>query len=124
MMLSQQIIKATELKKEIDEKIEQIKHAEEKENQNLLLYYSLLDLKYRMLTDRVSIRKDSFEAIDTIDESTDTLTAYYYHSFKAEHALMFSNYNEARRQYEEAESLLEHISDELEHAEFYQNMRC
>ncbi len=26
---------------------------------------------------------------------------------------MFSNYNEARRQYEEAESLLEHISDEL-----------
>ncbi len=53
MMLSQQIIKATELKKEIDEKIEQIKHAEEKENQNqnLLLYYSLLDLKYRMLTD-------------------------------------------------------------------------
>ncbi|EJR92251.1 MULTISPECIES: response regulator aspartate phosphatase [Bacillus cereus group] len=120
MMLSQQIIKATELKKEIDEKIEQIKHAEEKENQNLLLYYSLLDLKYRMLTDRVSIRKDSFEAIDTIDESTDTLTAYYYHSFKAEHALMFSNYNEARRQYEEAESLLEHISDELEHAEFYQ----
>ncbi|MDA2384517.1 tetratricopeptide repeat protein [Bacillus cereus] len=122
MMLSQQIIKATELKKEIDEKIEQIKHAEEKENQNqnLLLYYSLLDLKYRMLTDRVSIRKDSFEAIDTIDESTDTLTAYYYYSFKAEHALMFSNYNEARRQYEEAESLLEHISDELEHAEFYQ----
>lgn len=88
MMLSQQIIKATELKKEIDEKIEQIKHAEEKENQNqnLLLYYSLLDLKYRMLTDRVSIGKDSFEAIDTIDESTDTLTAYYYHSFKAEHA--------------------------------------
>jgi len=122
MMLSQQIIKATELKKEIDEKIEQIKHAEEKEsqNQNLLLYYSLLDLKYRMLTDRVSIGKDSFEAIDTIDESTDTLTAYYYHSFKAEHALMFSNYNESRRQYEEAESLLEHISDELEHAEFYQ----
>jgi len=57
MMLSQQIIKATELKKEIDEKIEQIKHAEEKENQNLLVYYSLLDLKYRMLAVRVSIRK-------------------------------------------------------------------
>ncbi|TXR62606.1 tetratricopeptide repeat protein [Bacillus sp. AY18-3] len=122
IMLSQQIIKATEVKKEIDEKIEQIKHAEQKENQNqnLLLYYSLLDLKYRMLTDRVSIRKDSFEAIDKIDETTDTLIAYYYHSFKAEHALMFSNYNEARRQYEEAESLLEHISDELEHAEFNQ----
>ncbi|TKH21239.1 tetratricopeptide repeat protein [Bacillus wiedmannii] len=120
MMLSQQIIKATEVKNEIDEKIEQIKHAEQKENQNLLLYYSLLDLKYRMLTDRVNIRKDSFEAIDKIDETTDTLIAYYYHSFKAEHALMFSNYNEARRQYEEAESLLEHISDELEHAEFNQ----
>lgn len=122
MMLAQQLIKATELKKEIDKKIEYIKHAkeEEKQNQNLLLYYSLLDFKYRLLTDRVSIRKDSFDAIDTIDETTDTLTAYYYHSFKAEHALMFSNYNEARRQYEEAERLLEHVSDELEHAEFNQ----
>ncbi|BCC15143.1 tetratricopeptide repeat protein [Bacillus cereus] len=123
LMLSQQLLKASELKKEIDEKIEQIKDVkeEEKQHQNLLLYYSLLDFKYKMLTDRVSIRKDSFDAInDSIDETTDTLISYYYHSFKAEHALLFSNYNEARRQYEEAESLLGHISDELEHAEFYQ----
>ncbi|MEH7458547.1 tetratricopeptide repeat protein, partial [Bacillus sp. JJ1127] len=42
LMLSQQLIKATELKKEIDEKVEHIKHTEkeEKQNQNLLLYYS------------------------------------------------------------------------------------
>ncbi|MFV5172940.1 hypothetical protein [Bacillus cereus] len=77
MMLSQQIIKATELKKEIDEKIEQIKHAEEKENQNLLLYYSLLDLKYRMLTDRVSIRKDSFEAIELLEEEVKKGISYF-----------------------------------------------
>ncbi|MEH7458546.1 tetratricopeptide repeat protein, partial [Bacillus sp. JJ1127] len=80
----------------------------------------LLDFKYRLLTDRLSIRKDSFDVIDSIDETTDKLTAYYYHSFKAEHTLMFSDYNEAKRQYEEAESLLEYISDELEHAEFNQ----
>ncbi len=39
MMLSQQIIKATELKKEIDEKIEQIKHAEEKK---IKIYYYII----------------------------------------------------------------------------------
>ncbi|AWC30907.1 hypothetical protein CG483_022055 (plasmid) [Bacillus cytotoxicus] len=41
LMLSQQLLKASELKKEIDEKIEQIKDAkeEEKQHQNLLLYY-------------------------------------------------------------------------------------
>ncbi|EMA6344704.1 tetratricopeptide repeat protein [Bacillus cytotoxicus] len=123
LMLSQQLIKATQLKKEIDEKIEHIKHAEEeKQNQNVLLYHSLLDFKYKLLTDRLSIRKDSFDVIGSIDETTDKLTAYYYHSFKAEHALMFSDYNEASRQYEEAESLLEYISDELEHAEFNQKL--
>ncbi len=37
MMLSQQIIKATELKKEIDEKIEQIKHAEEKRKSKFII---------------------------------------------------------------------------------------
>lgn len=40
MMLSQQIIKATELKKEIDEKIEQIKHAEEK--RKIKIYYYII----------------------------------------------------------------------------------
>ncbi|MGI2771385.1 tetratricopeptide repeat protein, partial [Bacillus cytotoxicus] len=78
LMLSQQLIKATQLKKEIDEKIEHIKHAEEKQNQNVLLYYSLLDFKYKLLTDRLSIRKDSFDVIDSIDETNDKLTAYYY----------------------------------------------
>ncbi|EJQ32398.1 hypothetical protein IEC_05410 [Bacillus toyonensis] len=43
MMLSQQIIKATEVKKEIDEKIEQIKHAEQKENQKA--GYPILDVQ-------------------------------------------------------------------------------
>ncbi|SCN32000.1 Protein of unknown function [Bacillus cytotoxicus] len=74
------------------------------------------------MTDRLSIRKDSFDVIDSIDETNDKLTAYYYHSFKGEHALMFSDYNEASRQYEEAERLLEYISDELEHAEFNQTL--
>jgi len=43
MMLSQQIIKATEIKKEKDEKIEQIKHAEQKENQKA--GYPILDVQ-------------------------------------------------------------------------------
>lgn len=124
LMLSQQLVEATELKKEIDEKIEQIKHEkeEEKQNQNLLLYYSLLDFKYKLLTDRLSIKKDSFEQIDSLSEPTDNVTAYYYHFFKAEHELLFGDYNGAKRNYEKAEELLTYISDEIEHAEFYQKL--
>ncbi|CAM4193815.1 histidine kinase [Bacillus manliponensis] len=124
LMLSQQLAQAAQLKKEIDEKIEQLKYEkeEEKQHQNLLLYYSLLDFKYRLLTNRLSIRKDSFDSINSINDATDKFTAYYYHFFKAEHALLFSNYNEARKQYEEAEKLLQYISDELEHAEFNQKL--
>lgn len=124
LMLSQQLVEATELKKEIDEKIERIKHEkeEEKQNQNLLLYYSLLDFKYKMLTDRVSIRKDSFEQIESFGEATDNITAYYYHFFKADHALLFGDFNGAKRHYEQAEELLQYISDELERAEFNQKL--
>ncbi|MCU5201636.1 MULTISPECIES: tetratricopeptide repeat protein [Bacillus cereus group] len=124
MMLSQQLIEAAELKVEIDEKIERIKHEKEeaKQNQNLLLYYSLLDFKYRLLTDRLSIKKDSFEQIDSLSEPTDNVTAYYYHFFKGEHELLFGDFNAAKRQYEKAEELLTYIEDEIEHAEFYQKL--
>jgi response regulator aspartate phosphatase F len=122
LMLLQKLTTASQLKAEIEERIVQIKYTEEeeKQHQNLLLYYSLLDFKYKLLTDKLSIRKNSFHEINSVNETTDKFTAYYYHFFKAEHALMFSDYNEARRQYEEAERLLQYISDELEHAEFNQ----
>ncbi|MGG2016820.1 tetratricopeptide repeat protein [Bacillus sp. S10(2024)] len=114
-MLQQQVLKATNLKQEIDEKIANIT-----EDENLLFYHSLLDFRYKLLTDRLSITKDSFNKIESLSKPTNEITSYYYHFFKAEHALIFGNNNEARDHYEKAETLLQHITDELEKAEFNQ----
>ncbi|SFI36595.1 MULTISPECIES: Rap family tetratricopeptide repeat protein [unclassified Bacillus (in: firmicutes)] len=110
---TQHVIKATQLKKELDERIHTIE-----EDQNLLLYYSLLDFRYRVLTDGFSISKNSFDKIESFTTPTDNFLAYYYHFFKAVHSTILTNYNEARKHYEKAESLLENVSDEVEHAEF------
>ncbi|WP_242221403.1 Rap family tetratricopeptide repeat protein [Bacillus cereus group sp. BfR-BA-01380] len=112
-MRAQHVIKATQLKKEIDEKIHNIET-----DQNLLLYYALLDFRYRVLTDGLSISKHSFDKIESFPTPVDTFLAYYYHFFKAVHSTILTNYNEARKHYEKAGSLLQHVSDEMEQAEF------
>ncbi len=49
-MLQQQVLKATNLKQEIDEMINKIKDIQDEQyqDQNLLLYYSLLDFRYKV----------------------------------------------------------------------------
>lgn len=111
---SQHIIKAQTLKMEIDEMIGNIE-----EDQNLLLYYALLDFRFKVLIDSLSITPSSFEKIDSLNTETDDFLSYYYHFFKAIHATITTNNNEARDYYEKAEALLNHVPDELEKAEFY-----
>ncbi|PDY44245.1 Rap family tetratricopeptide repeat protein [Bacillus pseudomycoides] len=113
-MLQQQVEKATRLKEEIDEKIVNIE-----EDQNLLLYYALLDFRYKVLTDSLSIIKNSFDVIESYNKPSDEILSYYYHFFKAIHATLTTNYNDASEHYEKAEKLLKHVPDELERAEFY-----
>ncbi|MBO1625840.1 Rap family tetratricopeptide repeat protein [Bacillus arachidis] len=113
-MLKQQVEKATELKEEIESKIN---HMEE--DQNILFYYSLLDFRYKVLTDSLSITKNSFDVIESCNTASDEVLSYYYHFFKAIHATLTTNYNEASEYYEKAEKLLKHVPDELERAEFY-----
>lgn len=114
VMLQQRVEKAANLKQEVEEKISDIK-----EDRNLLYYYSLLDFRHKVLTDGLGITKDSFDVAESYDKSSDNLLTYYYHFFKAIHATLTTNYNEASKNFEKAEQLLKHISDELEHAEFY-----
>ena len=113
-MLKQQVEKATELKEEIDEKIVNVEG-----DQDLLLYHSLLDFRYKVLIDSLSITKESFDVIESCNTASDEVLSYYYHFFKAIHATLTTNYNEASEYYEKAEKLLKHIHDELEYAEFY-----
>lgn len=120
-MLSQQVIKATNLKKKIDEKISKlsIEPNQERQDQNLLLYYSLLEFRYTVLTDSLGIQQNSFDAISDYDMPSDHFLRFYYHFFKSIHSTFISNYTEAEEHYKLAEKLLVDIPDEIEHAEFY-----
>ncbi|MDR4208983.1 hypothetical protein FO586_21735, partial [Bacillus thuringiensis] len=68
-MRAQQILKATQLKKEIDTQI----NALAEQDQNLLLYYSLLDFRYKLLTDDFGIGKDSFDRIEELNTPSDQM---------------------------------------------------
>ncbi|HDX9591086.1 TPA: tetratricopeptide repeat protein [Bacillus pseudomycoides] len=112
-MLQQQVEKAANLKREVEEKVSAIK-----EDENLLLYYSLLDFRYKVLTNGLNITKDSFNEINSFDIPDNSFLSYYYHFFKAIHATLTTNYNEASEHFEKAEKLLMYVPDELEKAEF------
>lgn len=113
VMLQQQVEKAANLKQEIDEKISNIK-----EDENLLLYYSLLGFRYKVLTDGFNITKDSFNEIDSFEVPDNSFLSYYYHFFKAIHNTILADYNEAKEYFENAEKLLMYVPNELEKAEF------
>ncbi|PEP59970.1 MULTISPECIES: response regulator aspartate phosphatase [Bacillus] len=113
-MLQQHVSKATNLKQEIEDKLSDIKKEE-----SLSLYYSLLDFRYKVLTDGLSITKDSFNEINSFDVPNNSFLSYYYHFFKAIHATLTTNYTEANEHFEKAEKLLMYVPDELEKAEFY-----
>lgn len=102
------------LKTEIDKKIKNME-----EDQNLLLYYSLLDFRHQYLVDSLSIGKDSFNKIESFNIPTDDSLIYYYYFFKAMHSTIIGNYNLAKIYYDKAEIKLREIPDQLEHAEFY-----
>ena len=61
-ILQHQNVQATNLKQEIEDKLSSIK-----EDKNLLLYYSLLDFRYKVLADGLNITKDSFNEINSFD---------------------------------------------------------
>ncbi|WP_088293386.1 Rap family tetratricopeptide repeat protein [Bacillus mycoides] len=116
-MLKQDVSQATNLKHEIEEK-----ELSFKEDENLALYYSLLDFRYKILTDSLSITKDSFEKIDSYSISSNNPLSYYYHLFKGIYATLTTNYNLASEHYEKAEKLLVNATDDLEQGEFYYRM--
>ncbi|PFE05270.1 hypothetical protein COE15_05630 [Bacillus cereus] len=119
-MLSQQYLKAANLKEEIDEQINILKREEntELQDQNLLLYYFLLDFRYKILTEGINISHGEFDKIENLNKPVDNYLTYYYHFYKAIYNTMLSNYMEAGEHFEKAEEFLEYVPDELEKAEF------
>ncbi|PFE08407.1 hypothetical protein CN307_28660 [Bacillus cereus] len=89
-------------------------------DQYVSFYYSLLNFRYKVLVDGMSITKDSFNQIEKLPHIKDEFSflAYYYNFFKAIHSTIIANYTEAKTHYEKAEGLLKDIPDEIEKAEF------
>ncbi|NKW92512.1 aspartate phosphatase [Bacillus toyonensis] len=121
VILSKQITKATRMKEEVDEKISvlMVEQNRDLQDQNLLLYYSLLDYSYKVLINKSYVTRSDFDAVEKLTTKTiDEYLKYYYHFYKAVHNTMIANYMEAMEQFEEAERLLEYIPNEIEKAEF------
>ena len=66
VMLQQNIEKATEMKEEIESKISGLDV-----DQELSLYFTLLDFRYKMLTDWLNIKENSFERIEFFEIPTE-----------------------------------------------------
>ncbi|PFL43535.1 aspartate phosphatase [Bacillus cereus] len=121
VILSKQITKATRMKEEVDEKISvlMVEQNRDLQDQNLLLYYSLLDYSYKVLINKSYVTRSDFDAVEKLTTKTiDEYLKYYYHFYKAVHNTMIANYMEAMEQFEEAERLLEYIPSDIEKAEF------
>ncbi|TKH61466.1 aspartate phosphatase [Bacillus cereus] len=121
VILSKQITKATRMKEEVDEKISvlMVEQNRDLQDQNLLLYYSLLDYSYKVLINKSYVTRSDFDAVEKLTTKTiDEYLRYYYHFYKAVHNTMIANYMEAMEQFEEAERLLEYIPNDVEKAEF------
>ncbi|MRR40616.1 tetratricopeptide repeat protein, partial [Bacillus anthracis] len=82
---SRRISNAERLKQEIDFKFTKLKKetGEGLQNQNLLLYYYLLEFRYNYLIDNLGLSQESFNKIDSFDQPTDNFLTYYYYFFKA-----------------------------------------
>ncbi|WP_369902415.1 hypothetical protein [Bacillus manliponensis] len=113
-ILQQQVVTARKLKEEVDDNIEHVKN-----DSNALFYYALLDFRYKVLTDSLNITPDSFDTIESFSIPEDKELTYYYHLFKGTHLMFISNYNESKEHFDQAEELLKHVTNPVEHAEFH-----
>ncbi|WP_339164553.1 tetratricopeptide repeat protein [Siminovitchia sp. FSL H7-0308] len=91
------------------------------ENQNVLLYFNLIDSRYKLMTEEY---KESGKLLDKVkakalEESTDNLIHYYYYFFSGMYEFYKKRYINAIINYKMAEKQLEKVPDDIEKAEFH-----
>lgn len=119
MIKKREIEDAIKLKDEIDCLLDDME-----ENQNLLLYYNLLDARHKMSVDMF---KSSGEILEKIQKSpemqkTDDMLQYYFLFFSGQYMFFKKKYIDAINYYKLAEDKLIKIEDEIEKAEFYYHL--
>ncbi|MED4083181.1 aspartate phosphatase [Halalkalibacterium halodurans] len=116
LIKQQDINEATRLKSEIGQAIEGME-----EDQNVLLYYNLIDSRYKQVIQKFDESRNILNDIKEQGESTETdeLLRFYYYFFNGLYEFYRRNYIKAIHYYRQAENYLTDIPDEIEHAEFH-----
>ncbi|MDA7027555.1 hypothetical protein PJ311_13270 [Bacillus sp. CLL-7-23] len=92
------------------------------ENQDLLLYYNLLDYRHKLLTKEFAASNKLFEDIQYQKadmQSTDDMIDYYFFFFSGMYEFHKKDYANAINYYKLAEDKLRKIPDQIENAEFH-----
>ncbi|WP_035350911.1 hypothetical protein [Fictibacillus gelatini] len=113
-MRSHEVEQAENVKKEIDEKLPNME-----ENQDLLLYYSLLDFRHKIMTKNFAEDDILLGKVEPFKENMNHILTYYFYFFQGMYYWKTGKYNDALTQYQLAEKELGHVPDEFEKAEFH-----
>ena len=118
LMNKRDISRSIEMKDDIDKAIEEME-----EDQDVLLYYQMLDFRLRLLLEDISqSATEKLEAIEFHDndpKSTDDKLNYYFYLFKGIYEDYKQNHTEALNFFRIAEKRLGAIQNEIEKAEFH-----
>ncbi|WP_342503175.1 Rap family tetratricopeptide repeat protein [Bacillus sp. FSL K6-1000] len=117
---------AEQLKQEIRTSLDSME-----EDQNLLLYFSLMEFRHEVMLDYLKplkegkLRANFSELSKEIDEHQTHVTGmleYYYHFFRGMYEFGRREYIAAISSYQKAEHKLSFVSDDIERAEFHFKM--
>lgn len=91
------------------------------ENQDVLLYFSLVDSRYNMMLEEYKKTSEILKSLEKtdIEKKTDDMIQYYYYFFSGVHAFYEKKYIQAINFYMIAETKLHKIPDKVEIAEFH-----
>ncbi|MFS0654823.1 tetratricopeptide repeat protein [Bacillus sp. 179-C3.3 HS] len=118
-----EVEQAKEMKQIVEEEIYEME-----EDQDLLLYYSLIDFRHQMMLQHLSpvhtggetLHTVSFpKEIEDVEDEMTGLLGYYFHFFHGMYAFIQRRYTEAISYYKLAEHQLNLVTDEIEKAEFF-----
>ncbi|MBT2574640.1 tetratricopeptide repeat protein [Bacillus sp. ISL-51] len=114
--------KAETLKREIEYELEDME-----ENQDLLLYFSLMEFRHRIMLDKLKPMKendsqppfsDMLTEIEMNQQKLTGLLEYYFYYFRGMYEFKQKNFISAISHYKHAEEKLEYVEDDIEKAEF------
>ncbi|MCW1838439.1 MULTISPECIES: Rap family tetratricopeptide repeat protein [Bacillus] len=114
LIKKQDILKAEKKKSEIVQAFENME-----EDQNVLLYFNLIDARYKMMVQEFEGSKVLLKQIDIEEkQKTDDMIQYYYFFFNGMYEFYKNRFSDAINYYHIAETRLRNVPDELERAEF------